>query len=123
MLPFVALSRSHKRLHIVEKYFTLVQHINLQPLVDHARNISDSFSLVRDRYIKVQAQIQDNYDKPELGHGLVDIVEQLMDSMYDEHELEHRLVALMEQLMDSLQTGTQLLPHDLTCLKKKVKRY
>ena len=28
----------------------------------------------------------------------------------------------MEQLMNSLQTGTKLLPHDLTCLNKKVKR-
>ena len=100
ILPFVAISKSPKTLHIINDYYMLVQHINLVPLIEHAQNISESFEIIKTRYYTIQKHMKDKYYEP---------------------DLENRLQTLINHVLSNLNSGVHLLPRDANC-KSRSKR-
>lgn len=92
-LPFVALYREHKTLHLVDDYFHLIQSINLEPMVHHMHDVTQSFALVRNKYnFSNNTRVADNSD------------------------LENKLKLLLEHLAQNLEAGMMMLPHKSDCL-------
>ena len=94
-LPFVALYREHKSLQLVDDYFNLIQYIDLEPMVHHMHNVSQSFALARNKYKKFNnTKVSDNSD------------------------LENKLKLLLEHLAQNLDAGLMMLPHKSGCLQR-----
>ena len=92
ILPFAALARSEKTLHVVDDYFNLIQHINVKPIIEHIHSISIGFTTVKDKFY--------NLNDTKLA---------------DTSELETKFKTLISHLGSTIEAGLQLLPSSINC--------
>ena len=89
-LPFITLYDDAKTMHIITDYFRLVQVIDLVPLSNHLKQISQAFEVAKRKLI--------NHNGTSASKGL-------------EQKLELKLL----ELADELQLGLAFLPQARTC--------
>ena len=95
LLPFVALEKLPKQLHIIRDRFMLIQNINLTKIVNQAQMIGIGFITVKTKYDK------------------------LNQSYTEVSSSEQKLSLMLQHLASTIETGLQFLPHDQVCLKRK----
>ena len=97
-LPFLSLYESPKRLHLIKDYFTLVQHIDLNSIIEHINSIAKGFKTVKTKFLAF------NDTHP---HFQID--------------LEDKLILSLEQVAEIIETGIEFLPQARDC-PARVKR-
>ena len=97
-VPFATMYRERKKLHIIDDYFRLVQHIDLQPIIMHLNSITKHLSVVSTKFRNI----------PDAPKGLYP-------------EIEKKLKLVIEHLALNIAGGIQMLPHDERC-EVRIKR-
>ena len=96
VLPFFALARIPKTLHLIDDQFRLIQHIDLKPVIEHIHSIGKGFVVVKNKYDALNDTAGSD----------------VLDS-------ELKVTTLIQQIADTIDTGVQLLPHNSACIKRK----
>ena len=92
-LPFVALFKEQKTLHLVNDYFRLVQSINLEPIVFNMHDITVKLGEMSSKYRK-----QTNFTEV--------------------FPMEQRLKLILEHMASNLDGGLLMLPQDPHCMRR-----
>ena len=94
-LPFMALYKVPKDLHVITDKFVLTQTVNLKPLILHLQNIKMGFIKVKEKYITTNVTLsEDNISE------------------------ETRLMFILEQAAQTITAGMNLLPNKESCEKR-----
>ena len=107
-LPFLALVKIPKKLHLISDQFILTQSINVKPLIEHLKELENGLTKVKNKYFNSNVTLSNSSNRE-----------------------EEKLVLILEQAAQTISSGIQLLPKKDSCdvrskrsLKKNVnKRY
>lgn len=94
-VPFMALYKVPKKLHLVTDQFLLTQTVNLRPMIVNLESIKNGFLKVKDKY---------HSSNTTLTQESVDI--------------ENKLVFILENIASTIDAGLQLVPQSDSCWER-----